>query len=355
MRKKIFQPKLSSPRAAEHFTGDFVTSDSAPEARVLPEFGDVLLPENLTGDTLDRFSGFTSSVGGYGDLPGFIHGASNDEVGDLSIPGKGLIYKKGSPAAAVGAGAVKPLPANSLQAVGRSIARQVLTSAGIPQRGQQDGLIDTAMTAVQMGQLGRQAMGLLSDNNNVPFISLQLGKIIALRNFRENAGFKARLLRHFANEMLVRLPYKTITVSGTPAVGGNVDLINGSGVTADTDYPIFAIAVKIGSNLFQRNDAKVFSVTLQTSVGAGASTTIYTVDCQYQEDGNIYMIFIPAKEVDGNYYPQILTARNDTVAANDLHVQIQINGNDGVNDVVTAVALGYDSMYMNNLMARLDN
>lgn len=326
-----------------HLTGDLTPTDAAPDALVLPEFGeigDISSAAELTGDTVLRLADV--ETGGLTDIFG-------GEIGGFT----GRAMAKGLHMSARGAGAVdadgrRP----SSRSVGIIKGRSVLERHGIGSKSQQDGALQTALVTANMNALGRTAAGLMNPDDVVPFINWQKGRLIAIRTIRDTAAMRARTLRYFLNRTQEVLPYRVQIASAIPAIGGTVD-ITAALAQANVDYPIFAILVSVGTTNFQRNDAAVLSVSLREGAGGVFTRDIWSVDAAYSNDNNISFVGFPTVESEGEFFPKILTARRDTVPANSLNVGIQLQGNDGVNDRVTITALGYNHEYITQLLKRL--
>lgn len=223
---------------------------------------------------------------------------------------------------------------------GRAALTRKLRKKGISNRN--TNLITAeAQNTERMNKMGRIANGKYTRETGIPFIFGKNIKIHSVVGIRQGETVPAKLLEDLMLEQVrssnIFQQFITTTV---PAAGATIKLEDATELVDDVTYKGLITVIRVSTANLTRNDGKIFSVTLQTATGEASVKDMYTVKFSYEGQGPAELVLVPAVSVNDKYYPRTVDLKDAALAADTLNYWVKIEGNDGVNDTVTAIVIG---------------
>lgn len=339
-----------------HLTGDLYDDGPVPmtpgyisaDGSMMPAYGDLadIMPGQITQGDLIKLQ-----MMGTGDLTDLSMPWDMSLTGDISKKSVVMRGTKTPTAPPAGVGKRPGLTTTDARSAGVLNARAQLLGAGISARSSQDGLLSSAISAAQLAGLGNRALGKFNPTDRLSFVSAPTGLLHQVDGLREGTGAQAFAVKQLLIQQYFTLPYKAFWTATTPAANSSINLK--PSFPLNTNVPIVAIVVRFSAPELTANKSKVIGVQLASGVGGVQDTVYYRAITSYDDSGTCTLIFLPALQVDGEYFPTLLTGRRDSVLANDRDVFINVTGNDGTSDNFSIGVLGGGHNYVNGLLTRL--
>jgi len=203
--------------------------------------------------------------------------------------------------------------------------------------------------------LGRKLEGKIEPSADLPFIQVTNGKVISVNGIRFEAKTRARDIAWSVQNQRAQQPFKNVIQSLQLAAGpaGTTFSIANSGAMPAKIISVYGCLLTISSTMLAQNAGKLFVVTVSKKVGATV-TQLYNVTVQFMDATKpMDIILLPAFEVDGNYYTQLIQIDNTADPATEQDFLVKITGGDGTYDQASLIVPGCEDPYTKRLEAAI--
>ena len=252
----------------------------------------------------------------------------------------------------VGVGDVK---VGTSKKVGTAKVMNKLEAKGVPPR---KALAATTASKAQhaASRLGAKANGAILENDSVMILNPSSGiEIVQTGTLRTDARVPAGKVKWNLYSMMDQ-PYKRFYTPGTSVAASTSFYMASYTNKIDATYQAMLLEVKIDSPELYKTTSSEVQVTIATGTNTGGAFTdrveVYSFTARYMDrKGSPSIVCVLAKQVDGEWYPNLVNLRNDTTAAEIENIQVTVSGVTG--DIATISVYGTECDYGRQLMSSL--